>query len=454
MFGRPNVGKLKARIDVAGLVEALNHKDDRVGEAAAQALGELAEPHAFDVWPTILGKLKEFHAEDALIMCYRDNPSARLRTAVALALEKFHASGRLVGMLVQVGDSEGLLHATTVGDGFVALEAARASKRMSDPRPIDALVRCLSNADTQRDAAEELGRSGDVRALRPLVAALQDEMGLAPRAAEALGELGNPDAIEPLVAALERARAIEESGYRWPAHSLRVHAGSALAQIPLAALTPSALAHMSSPALVDALVSVAEAGVPFFLAPGERTERELVEAEDRFKSVKHALEVLAPERSRAVSARVGEDLGSQVREGEPASAPDARRVQLSGNSVWEELANYQAMASRQGALLAALTPIEETDARSVFARIGVQSPNRYDDQMTAFSGLHQYAMTAEGSAIKVWHLTLHEGSAGSDFLYVHLADAPPLEFLVCALTGGRFLGRYATGSNLKEALNI
>jgi hypothetical protein len=150
------------------------------------------------------------------------------------------------------------------------------------------------------------------------------------------------------------------------------------------------------------------------------------------------------------------------RYGREATAPPARvtamqteNVRLAAPSLKEELANFQALAARQDELLGRLTPIEAKRAKSFFARlVGVLDPNRYHDATTAFGGLRQYAMTAEGAPLRVTYLKLEESSAGDEFLFVHLADIPPLEFLVCALYGGGYLGYYKTGKELKERLGL
>ncbi|HEX6262434.1 MAG TPA: hypothetical protein VF097_06260 [Actinomycetota bacterium] len=120
----------------------------------------------------------------------------------------------------------------------------------------------------------------------------------------------------------------------------------------------------------------------------------------------------------------------------------------------QELADFLTLVQRQQALLDELTPIPETDARALFARLGIDEPNRYEDAVTAFSSFRQYAMTAEGASVEVVYLKRIDASSGNDVLYVHLDDVPELGFVVCRLVEGGFLGRYKTGSGLREALGI
>ena len=66
---KPNIERLKARWDVDGLINALNHRDYRIRKKAAEALGEM--------------KAKE--AVDALIKTLKDeNPEVRKTAAYAL----------------------------------------------------------------------------------------------------------------------------------------------------------------------------------------------------------------------------------------------------------------------------------------------------------------------------------------------------------------------------------
>ena len=75
---------------------------------------------------------------------------------------------------------------------------------------VEPLVAALRDSDTGRcgrQAAEALGRLGDVRAVEPLVAALHDSMrACGRRRPMRWGRLGTHAAVEPLVAALATSR--------------------------------------------------------------------------------------------------------------------------------------------------------------------------------------------------------------------------------------------------------
>ena len=50
LFGPPDVGKLKVKLDLDGLIRALNYeKDWRVRASAAEALGEIKDPRTIRI---------------------------------------------------------------------------------------------------------------------------------------------------------------------------------------------------------------------------------------------------------------------------------------------------------------------------------------------------------------------------------------------------------------------
>src|SRR2546425_840965 len=91
-------------------------------------------------------------------------------------------------------------------DQTVREEAARALKKIPDPRAVDGLLRGLASGNwiVKRHAAEALGLIGDKRALDGLREALRDEDWLVRRnAAESLARLGDRRAVEDLLPLLE-----------------------------------------------------------------------------------------------------------------------------------------------------------------------------------------------------------------------------------------------------------
>ena len=82
--------------------------------------------------------------------------------------------------------------------------------KLEAARNVPKLIKALEHwdSDVSRDAAEALGRIGDVAAVEPLVALLQRNLWdvvRGPAAAGALGSIGDPRAVDALISALRDA---------------------------------------------------------------------------------------------------------------------------------------------------------------------------------------------------------------------------------------------------------
>jgi hypothetical protein len=144
LFGPPNIDKLKQDHDVQGLVKAAGHKDQIV----------------------------RLNAENALRECLQE-----LGTA---------AAGPLI-------------HAAICNANVHAMDALRTLGTA-------AVIACLHDDDrlVREEAAEVLGKLGDIQAVEPLISVLEDEdeeVSARARAAQSLGELGVARAVQPLIAA-------------------------------------------------------------------------------------------------------------------------------------------------------------------------------------------------------------------------------------------------------------
>jgi len=123
---KPNIERLKARWDVEGLVEALNHRDYRIRKKAAEALGEM----------------KAEEAVDALIKTLKDENS-EVRKAAAYALGRI-GDERAVRPLVEALKDESL---------DVRFEAAKALKEIGYKKAAE-LPKLVSDAlNISRDEA-------------------------------------------------------------------------------------------------------------------------------------------------------------------------------------------------------------------------------------------------------------------------------------------------------------
>ncbi|MHB0870664.1 MAG: HEAT repeat domain-containing protein [Chloroflexota bacterium] len=212
LFGPPDVGKLKAKRDVAGLIRATAYRQKDVGiaEAAIHALGELGDPRAIEPLFALL---------DA-----RHWQPDRLRSAAFSALARFENApiesfvGRLaekdgsarraaLAMLRQVTDPGAVPWLISLlGNQAAGVDAAKALAKIGEPALAPLIAALASPKDSVRCAtARALGGLGDRRAVSSLLDRLGDpEQRVISAAAEAVGQMGDPEAVEPLVAVLAR----------------------------------------------------------------------------------------------------------------------------------------------------------------------------------------------------------------------------------------------------------
>lgn len=146
--GPPNVEKLKAKRDVPGLIKALDYQPDgSVRKAAAEALGEIGDPGAFE--PLVialkkndrfvrqstaraLGKIGDARAVEPLIAAFRDTRGGSCEAAI--------------DALVEIGKVavEPLIAALAYWEGNVRMAAAGALKKIGQPA-IQPLIAALKN---------------------------------------------------------------------------------------------------------------------------------------------------------------------------------------------------------------------------------------------------------------------------------------------------------------------
>jgi HEAT repeat protein len=244
------LGRRRAVEAVDALIEHLGDENERVREKAAEALGRIADPRAFDpllerlddpaemrgkrgssVRASVaraLGLLGEAKAGDALLGALADESVGVLRNA-AFALGRLgekRAVGPLVpllkhrhrdvvadaaralGLLGAAGAAGDLLALLDHKDAPVRAAAAEALGRLEEKRAVEELIGLLSS-DKDRGvraaAAASLGRLGEDRAVPALRKALEDRNhSIQARAAKALLDLKQPDAMGELLAVFEK----------------------------------------------------------------------------------------------------------------------------------------------------------------------------------------------------------------------------------------------------------
>ena len=206
LFGPPNIDKLAAKADVAGLVKALAYtKDPHVAPAAATALaaigapavGPLAavvrDPHDRSRWTAAeaLGRIADSRAVEPLIAALRDQSDA-VRKSAATAL----------GTIADARAVEPLIAALSDQSDDVRIGAMSALGTIGDPRAVEPLIAALSGKYS-KVAVVALANIGDARAVEPLAGVLfGTDWSARLAAADGLGELGDLRAVEPLIRAM------------------------------------------------------------------------------------------------------------------------------------------------------------------------------------------------------------------------------------------------------------
>jgi len=214
------LGRLRDARAVEPIIQALGVFSPHVKRLAAEALGRLGDARAVEPLRKVLGDL-----------------TGEVRSAAASALARLgqpewegwvKGDNADFGRLGESGDAravEPLIEA--LGYHGIRGPACEALGKLGDARAVEPLIEALGNAeDSERRAAAEalrrlgqpvwhglvkgdnrdftrLGESGDARAVKPLIMALERTHGdLQGAAAEALGKLGDSRAVAPLLKAL------------------------------------------------------------------------------------------------------------------------------------------------------------------------------------------------------------------------------------------------------------
>lgn len=147
----PNIGKLKGRRDVEGLIKALGHKVEEVRWHAAKALGEIKDKRTVepliealkDEWhnvresaATALGRIEDERAFEPLIKVLREDPNKIVRGSAAYALGKIEDK-RAVEPLIET-----LLEGK---DSYVRSGAVFALGKIGDERAVELLKKILED---------------------------------------------------------------------------------------------------------------------------------------------------------------------------------------------------------------------------------------------------------------------------------------------------------------------
>lgn len=284
---RPDIGKMKAKQDVEGLNQALNHKDAEIRLGAVQALIEIGNTQAIRVL-TAAAQDGEEGVREAAAEYLRTREALRLLASLpsppqfgkqftyeqqrlieqveerlvhmgvpavpvliaALAHDNRTIQSCAIKALGAIGDVRAIEPLMAVyeknkgntrgGDAIDSLQ------QINDPRIVGLLLSILKTKETgnyftRAYAVSALGRLGDVSAVESLITVLQDRDGferrdttashVRDRAALALGELRDARALTPLITALKD----EKDEIRWSAAEALGELGDAGAVDPLIA---------------------------------------------------------------------------------------------------------------------------------------------------------------------------------------------------------------------------
>jgi HEAT repeat protein len=201
---RVNAAEALGKIGDARAVEALI-------EAAERSVGHLlirtADDQAASAAARALGNIRDQKAVEPLIKAMGHyNPEVRKHAAEAL------------GNIKDARAVKPLLEALADVDTEVNLYAKDALTKIGGTAVVDGLIECLKEEPKGRNAkhyaAIVLGEIADVKAVQPLVQALNDrDTEVRRRAATALGKIGDVMAVEPLVQALNKATEFPADAY-------------------------------------------------------------------------------------------------------------------------------------------------------------------------------------------------------------------------------------------------
>jgi len=236
LTGRPNVERLKAQGDLAGLIQALSyHHDERVYQpaiAALVAMGRpavgplieaLADPRLRKGAVEVLVQIGPMAMESLIAALEHRNETLRkaateiLARIGMLAVDPLAVALRHRNWIVREAATEALVQIgmlavdsldTLVKERREKLEArVAAATALARIGFLEPLIFLVPRADdpVRPEVARLLGESGDLRAVEPLIAALKDtDPTLRGTAAQALGQLNNYRAVEPLTRLFQR----------------------------------------------------------------------------------------------------------------------------------------------------------------------------------------------------------------------------------------------------------
>ena len=216
-------GGVKDKLAVEPLIEALKDEEPKVREAAASALEDVNDVQAVEpliealkdeekevreAAASALGRYKDERAVEPLIeamLCL--NGGGWASESAAKSLSQIGGERAIEALIAVLKDQ-------TMGGGTVAA-AVGGIYKCQDERGVEELIDLLKYENTRANgsqvqvrnvAAYALGEIGDIRAVGPLIEALEEkDLDLYSTVTIALAEIGDERAVEPLIEALKDA---------------------------------------------------------------------------------------------------------------------------------------------------------------------------------------------------------------------------------------------------------
>jgi HEAT repeat protein len=231
---RPDIWRLQAQSDVAGLIQALSNGDPGIRKRAAAALRALGASHAVpsltealsreadpDVRSHLLAALETLSDDTQYRREESAQPPEQTRVATLIAQLSSKQPERVIAAVYELGDSNDKLVVEPLVMLFnnntqlarVRLAAAEALLKLNSAPAEVSLLGALrgSNWQARRNAAAILGQLKAEWAIEPLGKALADEHEIVRRTAyAALKYIGTPDSLKMLAGYRRTAQPAQE----------------------------------------------------------------------------------------------------------------------------------------------------------------------------------------------------------------------------------------------------
>ncbi|MDX9863427.1 MAG: HEAT repeat domain-containing protein [Anaerolineaceae bacterium] len=211
-FAADSLGKIAGKEAIAPLTRALDNHKENVHQAAAQALGEIADrlrnPILFDAATQKLVPLlrADHEVREAVITALGKIRDPRAVQAIANLMAKTFSKQEIrlaAEALIRIGRPavSPLRQILAQAEDLSAIAAALALGRIGDPGAVPSLIQALHHRhdEVRRQAAMALGKMKALAAVPHLLAVLEDnDAPVRVAVANALGEMHAREAVETL----------------------------------------------------------------------------------------------------------------------------------------------------------------------------------------------------------------------------------------------------------------